>query len=375
MIHPAPIPECSTDTWPRRNTACAGRGGGSTWPATVRATDSNSTSSARLHGVIATGWSTRSITIVPTTNFARLQLAGDVLHPNDADAIAATGFLVAGAFDTVGQTQQSLVMRAVVRSDEIEDLVGTVGQTFLGVTVNCARCHDHKFDPIRQTEYYRIASALSGVRHSERDLSAFDTKAAAARVKIKELQSQVAAIERPVRDQILARRAKVGSTPPDPVAAWNFETGLVDMKGEAVLALEGGAKLTPEGLKFAGGTAMARSTALNLKLSSKTIEVWMQLDNLAQRGGGAMTIASRDGLVFDSIVYGEREPLRWMAGSEGFSRYQSVSGPAEKDALNRPVHIAITYEADGTIRVYRDGVPYGSAYKAAKPRSCRPERR
>ena len=133
----------------------------------------------------------------PYDEFARLQLAGDVSHPNNADAIAATGFLVAGAFDTVGQGQQSLVMRPVVRSDEIEDLVGTVGQTFLGVTVNCARCHDHKFDPIRQSEYYRIASALSGVRHGERDLSAFDTNAAALRMQIKALQSQVAAIEQP----------------------------------------------------------------------------------------------------------------------------------------------------------------------------------
>ena len=80
-------------------------------------------------------------------------------------------------------------MRAVVRSDEIEDLVGTVGQTFLGVTVNCARCHDHKFDPIRQTEYYGIASALSGVRHGERDLAAFDPVAAAVRKRIEALRS------------------------------------------------------------------------------------------------------------------------------------------------------------------------------------------
>ena len=107
----------------------------------------------------------------PYDEFARLQLAGDVLRPNDADAIAATGFLVAGAYDTVGQTQQSQLMRAVVRSDEIEDLVGTVGQTFLGVTVNCARCHDHKFDPIRQKEYYGIASAL--IRSSSRRARSF----------------------------------------------------------------------------------------------------------------------------------------------------------------------------------------------------------
>ena len=51
-------------------------------------------------------------------------------------------------------------MKAVVRSDELEDIIGTVVQTFLGLTINCARCHDHKFDPVRQVEYYQIASAL-----------------------------------------------------------------------------------------------------------------------------------------------------------------------------------------------------------------------
>jgi Protein of unknown function (DUF1553)/Protein of unknown function (DUF1549)/Planctomycete cytochrome C len=112
----------------------------------------------------------------PYDEFARLQLAGDVLRPDDPEAVAATGFLVAGAYDTAGQNQQSLIMKAVVRSDELEDMIGTVSQTFLGLTINCARCHDHKFDPVRQVEYYQIASALSGVRHGERDLSAIDPK-------------------------------------------------------------------------------------------------------------------------------------------------------------------------------------------------------
>ncbi|MFO0844679.1 MAG: DUF1549 domain-containing protein [Gemmataceae bacterium] len=55
----------------------------------------------------------------------------------------------------VGET-----MRAAMRQDELEDLVGTVGQTFLGLTVHCARCHDHKFDPVPQRDYYRLVAAL-----------------------------------------------------------------------------------------------------------------------------------------------------------------------------------------------------------------------
>jgi Protein of unknown function (DUF1553)/Protein of unknown function (DUF1549)/Planctomycete cytochrome C len=109
---------------------------------------------------------------LPYDEFARLQLVGDVLRPGDAEALRATGFLVAGAYDTVGQTQQSEVMKRVVRQDELEDLVAVVSQTFLGLTANCARCHDHKFDPIRQVEYYGLTAALGGVRHGERPLPA-----------------------------------------------------------------------------------------------------------------------------------------------------------------------------------------------------------
>ncbi len=93
----------------------------------------------------------------------------------------------------------------------------------------------------------------------------------------------------------------------------------------------------------------------------------MRLEGLAQRGGGAMTIESSDGLKFESIVYAEKEPGRWMAGSESFHRYQSVTGTPEQDADNRPVHVAITFGEDGTIRIYRDGLPYGVAYKTKAP--------
>src|SRR5262249_41183645 len=101
--------------------------------------------------------------------FVRLQLAGDVLRPGDPMAVVATGVLVAGPWGEGGQTQQSEAMKAVRRQDEVEDLIGVTGQTFLGLTVNCARCHDHKFDPVSQAEYYRLAAVFAGARHGERD--------------------------------------------------------------------------------------------------------------------------------------------------------------------------------------------------------------
>lgn len=115
---------------------------------------------------------------MPYDAFARFQIAGDLLPAAGAGGIEATGFLVAGAYDSVGQTQQSAVMRRVVRQDEFEDIVGTVGQTFLGLTVQCARCHDHKFDPVRQADYYRLTAALGGVRHGEREVPAVGARPA-----------------------------------------------------------------------------------------------------------------------------------------------------------------------------------------------------
>ena len=110
---------------------------------------------------------------MPYDQFVRRQIAGDVLEPDEPLAVIASGFLVVGPYDQTAYTAGTPPMRAFAREEELEGLVATVGQTFLGLTVHCARCHNHKFDPISQTEFYRFSAALGGTYHgSEREVIA-----------------------------------------------------------------------------------------------------------------------------------------------------------------------------------------------------------
>jgi hypothetical protein len=102
---------------------------------------------------------------LPYDQFVREQLAGDRWGRDEA-----TGFLVAGAWDQVRSPDP--VLSANQRADELHDIVSATGATFLGMTVGCARCHDHKFDPIPQTDYYALKAVFEGVQHGERELTA-----------------------------------------------------------------------------------------------------------------------------------------------------------------------------------------------------------
>jgi len=300
----------------------------------------------------------------PYDEFARLQLAGDVLRPADPSAAEATGFLVAGAYDTVGQDQQSAAMRKVVRQDEMEDLVGAVGQTFLGLTVHCARCHDHKFDPIRQEEYYRLSAALAGVRRGDRDLSPIDPAYQDVSRRLERLAARLESIEAPARAKLAGERRPS----PAPVALWPFDRGTAgDAAGTLHATPAGGARLDRDGLRLDGVTGHARTVPLSTDLTARTLMAWVRLDNLKQRGGGVVSLQSADGAAFDALVFGEREPGRWMAGSENFARYQSFRGPEETEADRRAVCVAVVYAADGTVSAYRDGKPYGRPYNAGPP--------
>ncbi len=104
---------------------------------------------------------------MPYDEFVRMQLVGDVLKP-DAEGAAAVGFLVAGMHNTV--LPSNTVLKQQARADELGEMMGVVGQSFLGLTIQCARCHDHKVDPISTEEYYSFAAAFTGVRHGERNI-------------------------------------------------------------------------------------------------------------------------------------------------------------------------------------------------------------
>ena len=113
---------------------------------------------------------------MPFDQFAKWQVAGDELAPGDPLALMATGFLGAGVFPT--QLTEKEFESA--RYDEMDDMAGTFGTAMLGLTIGCARCHDHKFDPIPVRDYYRLVSTFSTTIRSEIEVDlAPDTHAVA----------------------------------------------------------------------------------------------------------------------------------------------------------------------------------------------------
>ncbi|MBM80348.1 MAG: hypothetical protein CMJ78_07115 [Planctomycetaceae bacterium] len=308
---------------------------------------------------------------MPYDQFTRLQLAGDVLHPSDPDAVTATGFMVAGPWDEVGQSMRSKAMKAVVRQDEVEDYVGTISQTFLGLTVNCARCHDHKFDPIRQKEYYQIASAVGGVRHGSRNVISKQDQQRREKLsaELKTTQDELARLDAAIRNRLIAatNKAQASKLPPrvKPISRWDFQKDTKDQIGEVHAIQHPKAEVVEGRLLLNKGTGYAASHMQNFDLSEKTLEAWVKLDNLKQRGGAAFSVHTKNAM-FDAIVFGERHPGKWMAGSDFFKRTKDLNAPQEKD-VGAFIHMAITYAADGTIACYRNGVPYGSPYKSSGP--------
>jgi mono/diheme cytochrome c family protein len=135
----------------------------------------------------------------PYDQFIREQLAGDEYAPDSDDAMIATGFLRLGPEDGGGGERG--------RQDALDDIIMTTSLTFMGMTVGCARCHDHKFDPIPQTDFYRIQAVFAPTRPVNHPLVKPDV-VAAPRTETQRIEAQQRPLKK-AKDDIEAPHLKI----------------------------------------------------------------------------------------------------------------------------------------------------------------------
>jgi mono/diheme cytochrome c family protein len=148
----------------------------------------------------------------PYDRFVIEQIAGDELDPQSFDLRVATGFLRAGPQHVVAGNQDE----ALNRQEWLTEAMFSIGNTVLGLTVGCARCHDHKFDPLAQADYYRLQAFLSATDNhdfkqpTDAQNQAHEAAVNAHKAKLKPIQEQIKAIEKPYEEKLeAAKRAQL----------------------------------------------------------------------------------------------------------------------------------------------------------------------
>ncbi|MBL9151666.1 MAG: PSD1 domain-containing protein [Verrucomicrobiales bacterium] len=156
----------------------------------------------------------------PYDRFIREQIVGDALGED-----AATGFLVTASVLLPGQIGKDAPSMRLARQDSIDEIVMNIGQTFLGLSVGCARCHDHKFDPITSRDYYAMQAFVAGVEYADRPMNT--PEAVAKRREIAPLKEKIAAIEQQLGRLVPLARPGGGvaeGRPPRPTVHWQLTT-------------------------------------------------------------------------------------------------------------------------------------------------------
>jgi len=145
---------------------------------------------------------------MPYDRFLSLQIAGDEIAKGDPEGLIATGFCRAGPREVVGGN----IIPEVKRQNELTEITATVGSVFLGLTIGCARCHDHKFDAIPTTDYYRLQAFFAASELSEpsiagqAEIDAFDAAKKSIDERTAPLRQEMAELEAPYREAIAAER-------------------------------------------------------------------------------------------------------------------------------------------------------------------------
>lgn len=180
----------------------------------------------------------------PYDRFIREQIAGDEMFPGDHEALIATGYLRAGSEHVVSGN----IDPEESRQEVLTEIATNVGQTFLGMTINCARCHNHKFDPILQADFYSLQAIFAGAKGKEIEIASPEEKATwdAAQKAYKErltpVEQALKALARPYDEQIREERKRAL----DPLLLAAFNTPK-DMRTpeQKTLATDAEAQLKP----------------------------------------------------------------------------------------------------------------------------------
>jgi len=144
----------------------------------------------------------------PYDRFIQEQIAGDEMFPNSKEALVATGYLRTGPEHVVGGN----VDPEESRQEVLTEIATNAGQTFLGMSINCARCHNHKFDPILQSDFYGLQAIFAGARGKDVEIAtaeektAFETAQGAYKSRLAPVESALKALAKPFEQQIVEER-------------------------------------------------------------------------------------------------------------------------------------------------------------------------
>lgn len=133
----------------------------------------------------------------PYDHFIREQLVGDTMGVD-----AATGFLVTASVLLPGQIGKDEPSIRLARQDSLDEIVANIGQSFLGLSISCARCHNHKFDPISQRDYYEMQAFVAGVEYADREFDPDQGEALDRRRQAETLRQEIAGIDRRLAETV-----------------------------------------------------------------------------------------------------------------------------------------------------------------------------
>jgi hypothetical protein len=255
----------------------------------------------------------------PYDRFVAEQVAGDVLFPDTADGVVATGFLAAGPWDESSQKdiRDNTLDKMIAQTLDRDDMITTVFSAFCSTTIQCARCHDHKFDPLSQQEYYSLQAVFAGVDRAERPFDA-DPTVGRARADLLRQKKELDGPADTLKGRLLSAEAQAR------VAAWEKEqhqTGQWTVLHPVKVTTAAGSVptvLPDESVRFGGRCPETDTYQVEVRTDLK-----------------GMTAVRLEVLTDDSLPH--RGPGRQDNGNLHLSEFRVEVAPAANPSAKRPV--------------------------------------